>query len=101
MTDAGGAVVEILATNAFSAPSKKDLDAWIKTYQLPVTTVRDVDNPAKRTIDALERREIAYIVDLSTMRIVRRIDGSVAGIGDSAVKTVITDILVLLGKKGG
>lgn len=63
--------------------------------------MRDPDNNSSQSITALERREIAYIVDLQTMTILRRIEGSIAGQGDSAVKTAIAEMMTLLGPKGG
>ncbi len=98
MVDAGGIVVEVLATKSFGAPSRADLDSWIQSGKIPVTSVKDVANPPTRTIDALERRELGYIVDLKTMKIVERIDGTTTGIGDTAVKIGMARMLKLLGK---
>ena len=38
-------------------------------------------------------RESAFIVDMSTMRIVRRINGSVAGVGPSAISQIVPTLL--------
>jgi hypothetical protein len=104
VVDAGGAVVEILATKGFlatAAVTQADLIAWIGAYHLPVTTVKDPDALQGQSIQALYRREIAYIIDLSTMKIVDRIDGDVTGQGASAITQAIPRILTLLGSKQG
>jgi hypothetical protein len=93
--------VEILAASAGAAASKSDLDAWVNTYAIPVTSVRDPDSMPLASLTALARREIAYIVDLKTMKIVQRIDGSVLGVQPNAVRQAIQQILVLLGAKNG
>ena len=41
--DAGGAIVEILAGDFGQPLTKTKLDAWVTTYKLPVTTVKDPD----------------------------------------------------------
>ncbi len=86
VTDAGGAVVESLHTG--------NLDAWITAYSLSVTTVSPID-PNQQLVG---ERETVFIVDLCTMKIVYKTQGSLAGIGDSSVKTAIAKILTLLGK---
>ncbi len=99
--DAGGAIVEIMAASAGTAATKMDLDAWVNAYSVPVTSVRDPDNMPLASLNALQRREIAYIVDLHTMKIVQRVDGSVLGVQPNAIRTTIQQILVLLGAKNG
>ena len=101
VVDAGGVVVEILAATAGSPATKAQLDAWVNTYALPVSSVRDPDSLPLQSLTALYRREIAYIVDLQTMQIVSRIDGSTAGVQPNAVRQSITIILSLLGAKSG
>lgn len=96
VVDAGGVVVEILGSYGGPTVSKANLESWITSHKLPVTTVRDVPASAGASMTALERREIAYIVDLKTMKIVNRYLGSVAGVGDSAVKSAVKEILQLL-----
>jgi hypothetical protein len=66
-----------------------------------VTTVKDPDNLPLQSLNALQRREIAYVVDLRTMKVVQKILGSVVGVGDSAAKTAMDQVLALLGPKGG
>lgn len=99
---AGGAIVEVLETKFVSAnPSKSDLDAWINTYRIPVTSVRDPDASGLTTYRALGVRETCYLLDLSTMKIVQKINGSTAGVGDSSAKTCMQSLLGLVGPKGG
>lgn len=96
--DAGGAIVEILGTKAGGAVAKADLDAWIKTYKLPVTSV--MDTPAgsgTKTLTFFGIRETCVIVDVKTMKILKKINGSVTGTGDSSVKQLVPEILKLLG----
>lgn len=91
----------MLATYIGAPVSRANLDTWVNSGNLPVTTVRDPDRDPKQTINALVRREYAYVIDLQTMKIVQIRIGSVTGSGDSAVYTAIQDMLTLLGAKGG
>ena len=101
VTGAGGVLIEVLANN-FSqpggVPTKSDLDSWIQAYKLPISCVKDAPNAKVRTITALERRELAYIVNLKTMKIVERFDGTVTGIGDTTITKGFAIMLKLLGK---
>jgi hypothetical protein len=95
--DAGGVVVEVLQSSRKAEPTLAELDAWITTYELPVTSVMDRDPDAEtETFDALGVREQIFIVELSTMKIVFQVNGSTAGIGDPSAKTAIDHILTLL-----
>lgn len=87
VTDAGGAVVE-----SVDVASKSSLDAWITAYNLSVTTVM----PAQAGQQLASQRETVWIVDLCTMKIVYKTQGSLIGLGDSSVKTGISKILTLL-----
>jgi hypothetical protein len=101
VTDAGGAAVEVLETSSFGPVSKTDLDNWINAYKIPVTTVKDAVDGTTATYDALGIRETVFIVDLSNMKILKVINGSIAGIGTSAVGQAIPMILALLANKSG
>lgn len=95
MVDAGGAIVEILASHGGGAPTKANLNAWVTTYNLPVTSV--IDSPSStKTLTFFGIRETCVIVDVRTMKIVKKVNGSVAGTGDSSVKQLIPEILKLL-----
>ena len=99
---AGGAIVEVLETKfVVSNPARSDLDAWINKYGLPVTSVRDPDASGLTTYNTLGVRETVYLLDLKTMKIVDKINGSTAGQGDSSAKTGMQRLLVLLGNKSG
>ncbi|MEZ4374674.1 MAG: hypothetical protein R3B07_27920 [Polyangiaceae bacterium] len=78
MTDQGGLLVELLKTGT--------LDDWITTYDGPVTSVIAKPGTATSTT-LLARRETAFVIRLETMEIVEKIEGSLAGIGDSSAKT--------------
>jgi hypothetical protein len=63
-----------------------------------VTSVIDRDpDPETETFAALGIREQAFVVDLSTMKVVFQRNGSTAGIGDPSVVGAISEILRLLG----
>jgi hypothetical protein len=98
-------LVEILATMAGAtppAPTKTDLDAWINTYTLPVTTVRDPDNMQFATFNQLGmRRETTLVVDLATMKVLNRIEGSTSGVPPSSTEQAMQIMLSLLGVKSG
>lgn len=105
VVDAGGVIVEILAsdssTGTVNPPTKADLDAWITTYMLPVTTVMDPANLPLQSLHTLGRREYCFIVDLKTMKILNLYMGSIFGVGTSSAATGMQTMLQLLGPKGG
>lgn len=97
MLAAGGAVVEILESTAFAFTPRANLDAWVNTYHLPVTSVIDPpDERVTRTLMTYGIRESLFVVDLRTMRIVAKFNGSVAGTGDSSITMGIARMLELL-----
>lgn len=97
MVDAGGAIVEVLASKGGAAVAKADVNAWITTYNLPVTTVMDTPpGSGTKTLTFFGIRETCVVVDVRTMKIVKKVNGSVAGSGDSSVKQLIPQILALL-----
>ena len=86
---------------AGGAATKANLDSWIGSNNVVVTSVRDPDNMAGQTLTALVRREYCYVVDLHTMKILKvfigTTDGSMPnGISSSAV-CGMCDILKRLG----
>jgi hypothetical protein len=95
VTDAGGVVVEILGSKGGGAVAKSDVDAWVNTYKLPVTTVKDAPG-GTGSISFFGIRETCVIVDVKTMKIVKKINGSVAGAGTSSVGQLVPEILKLL-----
>jgi hypothetical protein len=90
-------VVEVLESYSGGPVSRANLDAWVTTYGLRVTAV--IDPPAERvtrTLSTYGIRESLFVVDLRTMRIVNKYNGSVAGIGASSVSMATERILQLL-----
>ena len=79
-----GVIIEVLETKIGSNPARSDLDAWINSYKIPVTSMKDPDNAPNATFNALGIRETVFIVDLSTMKILTVINGSVSGVPPSS-----------------
>jgi hypothetical protein len=80
---AGGVMVEVLMTAGFiAAPTKDNLDSWVNKYSLSFTVMADVDSSLP-TNNTLGRRDQAYIIDLTTMKILQYIDGSVVAAGNN------------------
>ena len=99
MVDAGGVAVEILETNVFREPTQAELDTWIDTFGLTITSVIDRDPDAQtETFTALGVREQIFIVDLSTMTIVYQFSGDVTGQATPSANAAIDDILSRLGR---
>jgi hypothetical protein len=96
---AGGIVIEVLETTGFvTQASKSDLTAWVNKYSLPVTTVKDPDGTGTPTLTALGQREQAYIIDLTTMKIIQIIPGDITGVGATSGGKAMTAMHTLLGK---
>jgi len=90
-------VVEVLESYSGGPVTRANLDAWVTTYGLRVTSV--IDPPAERvtrTLSTYGIRESLFVVDLRTMRIVNKYNGSVAGVGASSVSMATERILQLL-----
>ena len=98
MLDAGGVIVEILATRSGAPATRADLTTWVNNYRLPVTSLVDRPGTGTVTLNTYGIRESAFIVDLATMRVVRKFNGSVAGVGASAIAQAIPEMLRLLGR---
>ncbi len=91
-------IIEVLQTRAFAAPTKSDLDTWINGYSLPVTSVIDPPSKPKATFDTYGGREQVFVLDMRTMKILRYVQGSVVGTGDSSVTQAIPFLMDLLSK---
>lgn len=96
MIQAGGRVIQILMTNGGQRATRTALDAWVNRFGLHITALIDPAGVGTRTLNTYGIRESAFIVDLSTMRVVRKINGSVAGIGPSAIEQIVPTMLDLL-----
>ena len=87
---AGGVLIEVLMTSGFvSPPTMANLDSSIQNYNLFVTTMADL-NPSLPTNNTLGRQDQAYIIDLTTMKVLQYIDGSTtaAGSGNSGAEGI-------------
>jgi len=92
---AGGIILELLeqGTSGGTPPTTPEMDGWITTYGLKCDVLRlKFDNPP-----ALEGREWAYLVDLSTMEIVWKAFGSTGTTNNSAAKQGLVEIKSRLG----
>lgn len=99
VVQAGGVVIEVLETTGFTTQATQtSLEASINKYQLPVTTVKDPDGTGTATLNALGHREQAYIIDLTTMKIVDIIEGDETGLGSTSGGLALTEMHTLLGK---
>jgi hypothetical protein len=99
VVNAGGVVIEVLETTGFtSQASKTDLTSWVNKYQLPITSVKDQDGSGTPTLTALGQREQAYIIDLTTMKIIQIIPGDITGAGATSGGKAMTAMHTLLGK---
>lgn len=99
MLDAGGTVVQILESRALGPAKKADLDAWVTKYAVVTTTL--IDTPAgtgTKTLSVYGQREQIFIVEMKTMKIVKKISGSVTGTGTPSITQGIPIILGLLAK---
>lgn len=85
----------VLASNGYTAPASRGaLDAWIARFGIGFTTVIDAPGLGQQTNRAWGQRDTAMIVDLATMRVVRREewhDGA-----QSSAARVIPDLLMRL-----
>jgi hypothetical protein len=92
--EAGGVVVEVVEQGASPGPPDTgDLDGWIQTYGLEITTVRPKDGATMQ----LEGREWAYIVDLDDMKIVWKAFGSYGSTNNSSATQGLAELSTLLG----
>ena len=99
VVSAGGIMIECLETTGFTTQaSKTDLTTWVNKYSLPITAVKEVDGMGTPTLMALGQREQAYIIDLTTMKILQIIAGDISGIGATSGGKGMAAMHVLLGK---
>ncbi|HEX3596272.1 MAG TPA: hypothetical protein VHU80_14280 [Polyangiaceae bacterium] len=82
----GALVVEVLGSFEFTnAADRKHLDAWIGAYDLTMTSVIDAPGHPLTTLNDVGVRETALVVDPTTMRVVFRMTGDLAGIGPASL----------------
>ncbi len=77
---AGGILIEVLMTNTGGAPTKANLDSWVDKYNLQFTAMVDLD-PSLPTNNTLGRRDQAFIIDLTTMKVLQDITGNIFAAG--------------------
>jgi hypothetical protein len=95
---AGGILVEVLETAYFGVPTMSDLNMWADKYMLHFTTVTDLSS-SLTTYNTLGRRDQAYIIDLTTMKVIKYINGSIANAGSgNSGPTGMAYMHMLLGK---
>jgi hypothetical protein len=92
----------VLAQYAFGPTTKSNLDSWINSASIVVTSVRDPDNMQGQTINALVRREYCYVVDLHTMHILKIYIGTTNGnpYGTGISSSVVCGMCDILGRLG-
>jgi hypothetical protein len=99
IVDAGGLIIEVLASKVGAAqPSEADLRAWVDKGTLIVHSLIDPPGNANATLNAFGIRETAVIVDLRTMKILKKINGSTAGTPPSSIQQLLTEMLTLVTK---
>jgi len=101
VVQAGGVVIEVLETAGFVAiASMTDLQSWVNKYSLMVTTVKDPDSSTGTpTLTQFGHRDQAYIVDMTTMKIIQVLTGSEVAAGDmNSAPEAMAAMHVLLGK---
>jgi hypothetical protein len=79
---AGGILVEVLESASFTVPTKANLDSWAGKYMLTNTTVTDL-SAGLTTFMTLGHRDQAYIIDLTTMKIIKVFTGSIVNAGSA------------------
>ena len=86
--------------NSFMPATRTDLDAWIETYGLTVTSLLDAPGSSGQTLQTLGIREATAIVQLPGMNIVWFDDGDQSGALRTGADTAIDEMLGLLGQGG-
>ena len=93
VVDKGGVVVEILETYGGASATQDQLKAWIDTYGLTVSSLIDAPGLAQQTITALGIRESIFIVEIPSMKILWKNNGSVLGLPPPSAEVAIPEIL--------
>jgi hypothetical protein len=108
VVQAGGVVIELLETAGFAdIASQSDLESWVDdptatggAHALYVTTVEDpgAAGTPSPSLAFFGQREQAYIIDLTTMKVLQYINGDITGIGATSGGKAMTAMHQLLGK---
>jgi hypothetical protein len=103
---AGGVVIEVLETSGFvDVASQANLEAWVSKYSLHVTAVEDpgytaTNPPASPTLAYFGHRDQAYIIDLTTMKILEYCPGSELPQAENSAGQAMEAMQILLGVSG-
>lgn len=88
VVQAGGVFIELLETAGFAnIATQANLESWASKYKLMTTTMEDpgAANTPSPSLAFFGTREQAYIIDLTTMKVLQYIDGDITGaLGASA-----------------
>jgi len=76
--------------------SQNDVNAWINTYSLPVTTVIGAAGAYNQTLQALGIREATAIVEIPAMKVVWYDNGDQSGTVTTGASMAIDETLRLL-----
>jgi hypothetical protein len=99
LVDAGGRVVEILSQKTGSTPAlRPDLDAWIDSYDLTVTSMIDSAATPLGAVKAVGVRETVVILELPSMKVVYMDHGDTTGKTASSIIAAAAEMHALLGK---
>lgn len=98
MIDLGVKIVEILSSRLGQTTTKADLDAWVTTYNLDVTSMIDAADSPRGALTAAGIRETAWIVEMPSMKILWMSHGDVTGQKPPTIVEAETELHTLLGK---
>jgi hypothetical protein len=99
LVDAGGLVVEVLGSRAFSSPAERaDLDAWVASYDFETTALMDADGHALATLNAVGVRDTALVVQLPELRILWRFTGDLSGVTPTSAEAGLDEMHRRLGR---
>ena len=93
IVDAGGKVLEIMSDAASTRPQ---LESWITTYNLNITSLIDAAGMAGAALNAATIRETVFIIKMPEMTIEYVNHGDISGISAPSVDAATTKILSLL-----
>jgi hypothetical protein len=91
--DAGGKVLEVMSDGA---STRMQLEAWIMTYNLNITSLIDAAGMAGTALNAAGIRETVFIIKMPEMTIAYVNHGDVTGISAPSVDAATTRIVQLL-----
>jgi hypothetical protein len=96
--DAGGAVLEILSAKSGAATVQADLDAWITSYNLKVSSFIDASDAPTAALKMATIRETVFIVEVPSMKVVWAVHGDTSGVQPNSIIAAGQEMHRLLGK---